>query len=597
MRSILVYAEAMVLSLLIMFLALGLQKADLRVPFHYAVGGDVYQNLAIYKGIAENGWFLENPLLGAPGIARTYDYPYAETGTWLGVKLLILLVRDPFLAGNLFFLATFPTATLTSLYVLRRFGVDDQVAVGASLLFAFTPYHFWQGTGHPHFSAYYPIPLVVMVCLWLCKGDRVFFRRGDGGKVRPASVKGQTLPALVACGLVSLGGPYHVFFSVFLLLTATMMGLLRKPGWHRVLEGLTAVVLVLGLFAAQLVPFVVGVLRQGYNPSGWNRPAQFYYIYSLWFSNLFRPAYGHRLSALSRLATLESPSPSADLQTLMLETKESVLVAPLGVLASLGLLVLIGIALASPFSLTRRKPSLGDLGKLALAALLLGVAGGFGELVALYATSLIRCYARITIFLSFFAFLGLALLVGAPGDGEVAVPARRRSGGSAVVWIVTLLALVDQVPAAAVPDYARDARVFRSDRQFLRAIEQAVPAGSMIFQLPPNSYPEFGRHIKMYDYDHFRGYFHSNQLRWSYGAMRGRDAEKLHSALAPLPPAQLVDRLIDHGFAGIYVNRKGHAEDAREVIRGLRQKVPQQPIASADGELLFFRLPGPARAG
>jgi phosphoglycerol transferase len=597
MRSILVYALATVLSIVITFAALGMQHADLRIPFHYAVGGDVYQNLAIYKGIAENGWFLENPLLGAPGVAKTYDYPYAETGTWLGVKLLIWLVGDPFLAGNLFFLATFPAATLTSLYVLRRFGVADHVAVAASLLFAFTPYHFWQGTGHPHFSAYYPIPLVVMVCLWLCQGQPVFFQGGDGRRTRPAWISGHTLPALVACGLVSLGGPYHTFFSVFLLLVAGMIGLLRKPGWNRALNPMTAIGLVIALFAVQLVPFLVGVMRQGYNPAGWNRPSGFYYVYSLWLSNLFRPAFGHRVPALSRLPTFESPPPTADLQTLMIETKESVLVAPLGILASLGLLLLIGIALASPLPLTRRKPSLGDLGKLTIAGLLLGVAGGFGELVALYVTSLIRCYARITIFFSFFAFLGLALLIGAPGDQEPSVSMKSRAWLPALVWIVTLLALLDQVPPRSVPDYAQDAKVFRSDREFVRAIEQAVPEGSMIFQLPPNSYPEFGRHIKMHDYNHFRGYFHSNRLRWSYGAMRGRDAERLHSALAPLPPAQLVDRLIEQGFAGIYVNRKGHAEDAREVIRGLLRKVPQQPIESADGELLFFRLPGHARAG
>jgi len=232
---------------------------------------------------------------------------------------------------------------------------------------------------------------------------------------------------------------------------------------------------------------------------------------------------------------------------------------------------------------------LGDLSKLNAAALFLGLAGGAGELVALYMTTMIRCYSRISIYLSFFACFGLALAMTRP-RGE---PENARMGWNFLVllFVGTLLALLDQIPSGVVPDHARDAAVFRSDQKFVRQIEQAVPGGGMVFQLPPNSFPEFGLHIKMYDYNHFRGYLHSNRLRWSYGAMRGRNEEKLHSALAPLAPAPLVDRLVELGFSGIYVNRSGHAEAAREVIKGLLEKIPQVPILSDDGELLFFRLP------
>jgi len=204
-------------------------------------------------------------------------------------------------------------------------------------------------------------------------------------------------------------------------------------------------------------------------------------------------------------------------------------------------------------------------------------------------TTMIRCYSRISIFLSFFAYFGLALAMSRPRSE----PGSARTSWSFLVllFVGTLLALLDQIPSGVVPDYTRDAAVFRSDQKFVRQIEQVVPEGGMIFQLPPNSFPEFGLHIKMFDYNHFRGYLHSNRLRWSYGAMRGRNEEKLHSALAPLAPAPLVDRLVELGFSGIYVNRNGHAEGAREVIKGLLQKIPQVPIQSDDGELLFFRLP------
>ena len=145
------------------------------------MGSDVHFILGMIKSVADTGWYFENPWLGAPGTLKIYDFPFAETGTFLGVKLFLLLFRDPYLAGNLFYLATYVLASWTSLYVLRKFGVQDQVAVAASLLFAFTPYHLWRGMAHLHLSAYYPIPLVVMVSLWLSTGQPLVLRYERGG--------------------------------------------------------------------------------------------------------------------------------------------------------------------------------------------------------------------------------------------------------------------------------------------------------------------------------------------------------------------------------------------------------------------------------
>jgi hypothetical protein len=78
------------------------------------VGGDVTFHLAMFKGISDNGWFLENPWLGAPGVMRLYDFPYCENALFLGVKGLTALTGDPYLAGNLFHLATYLAAAWTS---------------------------------------------------------------------------------------------------------------------------------------------------------------------------------------------------------------------------------------------------------------------------------------------------------------------------------------------------------------------------------------------------------------------------------------------------------------------------------------------------
>ena len=278
MRTALLYAQVTVLTGVVLVFAFDLSRANLRIPFYYSVGGgDLYFFLTMDKTIAETGWYTENPRLGAPGVMKLYDFPGNDTGLMLGVKLLIALVGDTFLAANLYFLMTFFTAAIASLFVLRAFGAHGQVAVAASLLFAFLPYHFWRGPFHPHYSTYHAIPLVAMVALWLCGTEPLLFRRDESGRLRWAWSLRRTLPAAVACVLTSVSGPYYAFFGTFLILAGGLIGLLRKPGVDRVLDALAAAGLVAGLFTAQLIPNALDAVREGPNPLPWKRPVGSYY--------------------------------------------------------------------------------------------------------------------------------------------------------------------------------------------------------------------------------------------------------------------------------------------------------------------------------
>jgi hypothetical protein len=404
----------------------------------------------------------------------------------------------------------------------------------------------------------------------------------------------RTLPAAVACVLASISGPYHAFFGTILILIGGGIGLLRKPGLDRLLDTLAAAGLVAGLFAAQLIPNALYSFREGTNPTPLKRELGYYYRYSLRIVNLLRPVPGHRILGLDRSLPPERTKSPPDLAWLFNEVNEGDVSSPLGTLGAIGFLTLIVTALAAPFALTRWNGTLGDLGQLNLSVLLLGVNGGFGEFVALYLTTMIRCYNRISIFIGFFAISALALLVsgGLRGiePGGATSSRRMRWGFILVLWTVTALGLLDQIPPLLVPDHAHDAAAFQSDREFIRAVEQAVPPGAMIFQLPQHSFPEFGRRFQMYDYSHFRGYLHSRRLRWSYGAVRGREAE-LHGLLALQSPPRLIDKLIAAGFAGVYINCKGLESDGKELVRAMLLGVPQEPISNRDGSLLFFRLP------
>jgi hypothetical protein len=593
MRAGLLYAQVVVLTGAVLVFAFDLRRADLQVPFYYSVGGgDLYFYLPLYKTIADTGWYTENPWLGAPGVMKLHDFPISETGLMLGVKLLIALCGDTFLAANLYFLLTFVTAAVASLFVLRTLGVVDQVAVAASLLFAFLPCHFWRGPFHPQFSTYHAVPLVTMVALWLCGNEQLLFRRDTSGRLGWDWSRRRTLPVAIACVLASISGPYYAFFGTFVILTGGVIGVIRKPRADRVLDALAAAGLLAGLFAAQLIPNALAAAREEPNPTPIARSVWNYDLHALRVINLLQPTPGHRVPWLNRRLPPERIKSPPDLAWLVNETSEAEVNPPLGTLGALGFLTLVAVGLIAPCAMTRRIPALGDLGRLNLAALLLGLLGGFGELIAAYVTTMIRCYNRISIFTAFFALAALALLVsrGKSAAEAQAGPARIRWGWLVALWAVAALGLLDQIPPLLSPDHARDAAAFRSDQVFVARIAKELPPGSMIFQLPDHSFPEFGRRFQMYDYNHFRGYLHSRRLRWSYGALRGRE-DQIHIRAARRTQTELVDDLIEAGFAGIYFNRKGYQAGGGQLVEAILRRVPQKPIANRDGSLLFFRLP------
>jgi phosphoglycerol transferase len=132
--------------------------------------------------------------------------------------------------------------------------------------------------------------------------------------------------------------------------------------------------------------------------------------------------------------------------------------------------------------------------------------------------------------------------------------------------------------------------VFQSDDEFVQAIEDRVPPGAMIFQLPHMSFYEHPAIHRMVDYDHLRGYFHSRSLRWSYGAIEGRPANAWQSQFDRRPPEEMVRTLCLAGFSGLFVDRLGYPDAGAALEAKLGALLQLQPLVSRHGDLSFFDL-------
>ncbi|MEI8083581.1 MAG: hypothetical protein WCI74_17225, partial [Actinomycetes bacterium] len=91
-------------------------------------------------------------------------------------------------------------------------------------------------------------------------------------------------------------------------------------------------------------------------------------------------------------------------------------------------------------------------------------------------------------------------------------------------------------------------------------------------------------------FDHLRGYLHSQKLRWSYGAVEGRESATRIEQLSA--SSNVATEALQAGYAGLWIDRDKYAESTTTPTPTESELAAKfgAPIISDDGELAFFRL-------
>jgi len=560
----------------------------MEVPFCYS--GDGLLNSLWIKSVIEHGWYLHNPRVGMPDGLEMHDFAVGDSVHFLLMKLLGLVWPNYAVVGNLYFLLGFPLAVFSSLFVLRRFNVSYGPALLGSLLYAFLPYHLFRGTVHLFLSCYFLVPLMVLVMLWVCQGEEILFRRDK--KSKGVWRNGKTLGSVLICALVACGGIYYAFFACGFLLLAGIVAAVRQQRIYPLVTACSLTGILVGVGVANISPTLWYANQHGKNQVAGVRSLGESEIYGLKLTQLVLPVGGHRLDVLAQLNDEYNNNP--------LTRGNENQVASLGLVGSFGFLLLLARSLF-------RRPTGGveprgvaiedGLAALNLFAVLLATVGGIGSLLDLAGFHNIRAYNRICVYIAFFSLFAVVLLLE-KARRRFVVSAKARWFFGLALAALGVFGLLDQCCgiASLQPAYSwlngkRTIAQFRSDAAFVQALEAHLPHGTMIFQLPYVAFPESpGPTPDMPDCDHFRPYLHSTTLRWSYGAMKGRKTDAWQKWLAEQPLDKMVPALVDAGFGGIYLNRKGFADHGAALERGLARLLYSTPMVSADKTLVFFDL-------
>jgi phosphoglycerol transferase len=554
-RALVEAIAAPALALLIACLVLEVWNADLDVPFDYS--GDAAFTAAVVKNAVDDGALWTNGELGAPRGQELYDFPvFAGDNAQLAmVRAIGLVVRDPIVALNLFYLLTFALAALTAYAVVRRLQVGLPAALAASVLYALLPYHFLRGEDHLFLAAYWAVPLGCFVVLSVL---------ADAPLVTPLRSR-RTLAIVAACLVIGSAAVYYAAFTLVLLAVAAALAALARRSAQPLV---TAAVLGGAIVAALVVnfaPAIVDRVREGSNPAV-ERFAFETEVFSLRPLQLVLPIPDHRLDFLGDLTERYEKQIGV--------TEASF--AALGVVGAVGLLVLLVTLLVAA---VRPGPPAGDpllryAAVSALVALLFGMTGGLAPVVSYLISPQLHAWNRISVFIAFFALLAVALLVD-------------RLRGPLVWAVAAVLVIVgafDQTSGAMTPRYATVEREWKNDGAWVADVDSALPENATILELPYVPFPSSPPVGRMVDYDHVRPYLHSDDLRWSYGAMKGR-------------PEDVGDDLDDHvreaasfGYDAVMVDRFGYTDNGAAVEAELRAIAKGAPIESSDGRRVLYVL-------
>ncbi|HXP92223.1 MAG TPA: hypothetical protein VN905_02015 [Candidatus Binatia bacterium] len=555
------YALCAALSFIAFFLAGGLWRADLTIPFVYGNYGDAVSlvgSVRMIKQLLESGSVYWNPLLAAPFGQDAHDVPALYAIDYGVQYALVHLTRNPFLTYNLFYLLCPVANALAALYALRRIGIIYAAAIPCAVLYGNLFEVFWRN-GHPFIAAYYAAPLACLALLRICEGQR-------------------GLDVVVPAIVVGLQSHYEAFFAGALAVAAAIIGSIQLRSWRPVIASLLFGAVCSVSFLLSLAPSLIWQIAHGSNSYATTRRAEEAITFALSIGQMILPIPDHRIPAFAFGRSVYDAIVSDAAKPSLINENAS---ATLGLVATIGLILLVAATIASA---TRSVPRyLHNASLLAMSAIALGTVGGLGAVFNVAITAQIRAYNRISVFIAFFALLAIACVLESWWTSLRRQKRVALYAGLAV--LVTGYGIFDQSPVHSA-DFAASRARYALDAAWVRQLEGALPLGAMILELPYVEFPDTPPigHVEVVPY------LFSASLRSSVGAISGSKEAEFEKRLAALPPERMLPEAAHVGFNGILIFRDGLPARGSDIESALAERLGRSPMVSADGSQSFFPI-------
>jgi len=562
----------MTVTLAILIFLFKLWELTPSVPIQYD-GCDDMGILVNAKMLATQTWNLSSDRLGAPYGTQFYDFTVNMFHNFdlIILKIFVLLTGNPGIAVNLEYFSTFFLVAGISYLVMRELNITNWISVCGTLIFTFMPYIVMRGILHIVLTEYYFVPLSILLCFWIYEREDIlvfnnlFFKN-----------KRNWFVLLFVILIANNGIAYYPFFTCFLLLVTALSKILKTKDFRALLKSGVVIIGIAVFMMIDLIPALIFNLQNGSNKAAIVRQGiGSCEIYGLKLIQLFLPVDTHNWPLFSTIMSKYN-----DQSYYINENMSSYL----GIIGICGFLILILMLFVKKEG--KLNGRLTFLAEMNIAMVFLGMVGGFSAIFAVLISNEIRAYNRISIFIAYVCILAVAFVMNA-------VYKKYKKKFIVIIGvIVTLFCIWEQFPTNYIPKYEMNYINYYSDANFVAAIESSVKDGALIYQMPYHEYPEGAPVNNMADYQLFVGYVHSNNLRWSFGSIKGRDGSDWNNtAYSQLTAQDTVEYLQNSGFSGIYIDRRAYTdEELKELESQLTDACGSIPMYSDNGNLSFFKL-------
>lgn len=579
-----VYAWTAVLSSFVTYLSLRLWHLVITVPILYT--GDALPMAAHVKTVLKEGWFQYEPNLGAPTGELYYDFPQADNFHLIGIKVIGWFVPNWAAAMNIYYLIGFPLAALAAVWFLRVVGVSRIISVVLAVAYAIAPYHFIRGQAHLYLASYYPVPLALVLLVWVLRGEPLWGVRAGVSRWWGV-LSGRGAAVFLILALIGTASQYYSLFFLILLAFAGVVTLIRRKNWRRFWGAAVAGVVTVVVLVINVLPGVIYGLIHGPSIDSLERGVSESEVYGLKLSQLLLPWDKHLIGPLRAFRTQyeqQYPLPS--------ESPALGVIAACGLVAAFLILAYVVVAwrslAARPWAQERWFSTVTQLSSLLFVAFLFGTIGGLSTFVSFF-TSAIRGWNRISIVMAILCLGVIGLLLDRAIRAIARSIARRRPGRTGVVRAVVasltaalllLVAVVDQSPYDASSGLIRSQQDYAADHEFFSSLEKRIPDNGMVLQLPYIGFPEDSSPNGTLSSDELIPFLQTEHVRWTSGGIKGRPAADWPEQLEQYDPADLVTLAAASGMDGILVDSKAYSDHGQAMLAGLTKALGEQPVVS-----------------
>jgi phosphoglycerol transferase len=526
------------------------------VPIEYGIQPDRSDAVGCMAGFkaAQDGYFWpiifhSEPRLGAPFVAEWNDYPVTED-MMIWFTGILGKVIGLFPACNFLIMLLQTLGALAFYYTARRFKCDWLWSFAGALFFGLAPFGFAHSLHHYVITAYWHTALGVLVCFWLCNGPGLRIGSRD---------------YWIAIAVAVITGWQNVYYTSIFIQFAGIALIIQwlRHGWRAAIPAFSIGTAAFAAFMVMNLDTIGYAVLHGPNPTAVVRVYRFLEYYGFKLVDCFIPFPTHKIPSFAQL--------SKDFYNSTILPAEQPPACYFGLVGIAAFLWLAVVTVRNAIARDRKRIPFEAV--LTLWVFIYATVGGVNGIVGVFGFQMFRSTTRYCIVILclslLFAVRRLSLISKRwPAPWPIVAPIA-----------IALVGLWEFLPPYAGEDIATTKVWVDSDRTFAQEMEATLPKGGMVFQLPVMDFPE-NPIPGISAYEHFRPYFYTNNLRYSYGCDKGRIQDAWQRTIVGLPPAGQIATLESYGFSAIYVNRAGYPDKGDGMLEKFKAAGRTQVIES-----------------